>query len=116
MRVIMVPLKLRILLSAFIRKIKKITDKQHDDYGIRPKNLFLSPSEGIFENIRVNYRHLSFANSSLEPKQWQSVARKKLADLVGYQAKRPPVETIFTQNLAHFDGSHSRSKLYFNNL
>lgn len=108
----MVPLKLRILLSAFIRKIKKITDKQHDDYGIRPKNLFLSPSEGIFENIRVNYRHLSFANSSLEPKQWQSVARKKLADLVGYQAKRPPVETIFTQNLAHFDSSHSRSKLY----
>ena len=90
----MSPLKLRILLTAFIRKIKKITNKQHDDYGIRPKNLFLSPSQGIFENIHLNYRHLSFANSSLKPKQWQKVGRKKLAELVGYQTNRPPVETI----------------------
>ena len=105
-------LKLRILLSAFIHKIKKIIDKQHDDYGTRPKNLFLSPSQGIFENIHFNYRHLSFANSSLEPKQWQSVARKKLAGLVGYQAKRPFVETIFNQNLVQSDSSNSRSKLY----
>ena len=70
-------LTLRILFAASIRKIKKIIDKQHNDYGIRPENLFLSPSHGIFENIHVNYRHLNFANSPLAPKQWQSVARKK---------------------------------------
>jgi len=87
-------------------------DKQHDDYGIRPKNLFLSPSQGIFENIYVNYRHLSFAKSSLEPNQWQSVARKKLAELVGYQVKRPLVEVIYNHNLVQFDSSGSRSKLY----
>ena len=105
-------LKLQILLSACIPKIKKIIDKQHEDYGIRPKNLFLSPSQGIFENIHFNYRHLSFATSSLEPEKWQSVARKKLAELVGYQAKRPFVETIVSQNLAGFNGSHLRSKFY----
>ena len=108
----MSPLKLRIWFSAFIRRIKRIIDKQYDDYGIRPKNLFLSPSHGIFENIHVNYRNLSFAESTLEPKQWQSVARKKLASLVGYQAKRPPVKTILTQNLGQFDSSLSRSKFY----
>ena len=106
------PLKLRILLSAVLRKIKKIIDKQHDDYGIRPKVLFLSPSQGIFENKQVNYRHLSFVDSSLEPTQWQLVARKKLAELVGYQAKRPLVETILTQNFVQFDSSYSRSKSY----
>lgn len=106
------PLKLRILLSAVLRKIKKITDKQHDDYGTRPKVLFLSPSQGIFENIQVNYRQLSFVNSSLEPTQWQLVARKKLAELVGYQANRPLVETVLTQNFAQFDSSYSRSKTY----
>ena len=63
----MMPLKFRILLSAVIRKIKKMIDKQHDDYGIRPKNLFLSPAQGILANIQVNYRNLSFVNSSLEP-------------------------------------------------
>ena len=73
----MMPLKLRILLSAVIRKIKKMIDKQHDDYGIRPKNLFLSPSQGILATIQVNYRNLSFVNSSLEPTQWQLLARKK---------------------------------------
>ena len=106
------PLKLRILLSAVLRKIKKIIDKQHDDYGTRPKVLFLSPSQGIFENKQVNYRHLSFVDSSLEPTQWQLVARKKLAELVGYQAKRPLVETILTQNFVQFDSSYSRSKSY----
>ena len=105
-------LTLRILFAASIRKIKKIIDKQHNDYGIRPENLFLSPSHGIFENIHVNYRHLNFANSPLAPRQWQSVARKKLAELVGYQAKRPPVETILTQNLVHFDSLLSRTKFY----
>ena len=105
-------LTLRILFAAVIRKIKKIIYKRYDDYGVRPENLFLSPSQGIFENIHVNYRHLSFANSSLSPKQWQSVARKKLAELVGYQAKRPPVETILTQNLAQFDNLSSRLKFY----
>ncbi|MEC8109120.1 MAG: alpha/beta hydrolase family protein [Pseudomonadota bacterium] len=105
-------LKLRILFAAFIRKIKKIVHKQYDDYGIRPKNLFLSPSLGIFENIHVNYRNLSFINSSLEPKQWQSVAREKLIELVGYQAKRPSVKTILTQDFVHFEGSCSRSKFY----
>jgi len=106
------PLKLRILLSAVLRKIKKIIDKQHDDYGTRPKVLFLSPSQGIFENKQVNYRHLSFVDSSLEPTQWQLVARKKLAELVGYQAKRPLVETILTKNFVQFDSSYSRSKSY----
>ena len=106
------PLKLRILLSAVLRKIKKIIDKQHDDYGTRPKVLFLSPSQGIFENKQVNYRHLSFVDSSLEPTQWQLVARKKLAELVGYQAKRPLVETILTKNFVQFDSSFSRSKSY----
>lgn len=106
------PLKLRILLSAVLRKIKKIVDKQHDDYGTRPKVLFLSPSQGIFENKQVNYRHLSFVDSSLEPTQWQLVARKKLAELVGYQAKRPLVETILTKNFVQFDSSFSRSKSY----
>ena len=105
-------LTLRILFSAVIRKIRKIIYKRHDDYGVRPKSLFLSPSQGIFENIHVNYRHLSFVNSSLSPKEWQSVARKKLAELVGYQAKRPPVETILTQNLAQFDSLSSRLKFY----
>ena len=108
----MMPLKLRILLSAVIRKIKKMIDKQHDDYGIRPKNLFLSPSQGILANIQVNYRNLSFVNSSLEPTQWQLLARKKLAELVGYQAKRPLVETISTQNFIQFDSSYLRSKSY----
>ena len=106
------PLKLRILLSAVIRKIKKMIDKQHDDYGIRPKNLFLSPSQGILANIQVNYRNLSFVNSSLEPTQWQLLARKKLAELVGYQAKRSLVETISTQNFVQFDSSYLRSKSY----
>ena len=106
------PLKLRILLSAVLRKIKKIIDKQHDDYGTRPNVLFLSPSQGIFENKQVNYRHLSFVDSSLEPTQWQLVARKKLAELVGYQAKRPLVETILTKNFVQFDSSFSRSKSY----
>ena len=106
------PLKLRILLSAVLRKIKKIIDKQHDDYGTRPKVLFLSPSQGIFENKQVNYRYLSFVDSSLEPTQWQLVARKKLAELVGYQAKRPLVETILTKNFVQFDSSFSRSKSY----
>ena len=105
-------LKLRIWSTAFIRKLKMIIDKQHDDYGIRPNNLFLSPSQGIFENIHVNYRHLSFVNSPLEPKQWQLIARKKLAELVGYQVKRPSVKTIVTQNPVHFDKLHSRSKFY----
>ena len=105
-------LKLRILFTALIRKIKNIISKRHEDYGVWPKILFLSPSQGIFENIHVNYRHLSFANSSLSPKQWQLVARKKLAELVGYQAKRPPVETILTQNLAQFDSLSSRLKFY----
>ena len=108
----MMPLKFRILLSAVIRKIKKMIDKQHDDYGIRPKNLFLSPSQGILANIQVNYRNLSFVNSSLEPTQWQLLARKKLAELVGYQAKRPLVETISTQNFIQFDSSYLRSKSY----
>ena len=98
------------MLSAVIRKINEITDNQHEDYGIRPKNLFLSPSQGILANIQVNYRHLSFVNSSLEPTQWQLIARKKLAELVGYQAKRPLVETILTQNFVQFDSSYSRSK------
>lgn len=106
------PLKFRILLSAVIRKIKKMIDKQHDDYGIRPKNLFLSPSQGILANIQVNYRNLSFVNSSLEPTQWQLLARKKLAELVGYQAKRPLVETISTQDFVQFDSSYLRSKSY----
>ena len=108
----MMPLKFRILLSAVIRKIKKMIDKQHDDYGIRQKNLFLSPSQGILANIQVNYRNLSFVNSSLEPTQWQLLARKKLAELVGYQAKRPLVETISTQNFVQFDSSYLRSKSY----
>ena len=108
----MMPLKFRILLSAVIRKIKKMIDKQHDDYGIRPKNLFLSPSQGILANIQVNYRNLSFVNSSLEPTQWQLLARKKLAELVGYQAKRPLVETISTQDFVQFDSSYLRSKSY----
>jgi len=105
-------LGLRILFTATIRKIKKIIYKRHDDFGVRPKNLFLSPSQGIFENIHVNYRHLSFANSSLSPKQWQSVAREKLAELVGYQAKRPRVEAVLTQNLTQFNSLSSRLKFY----
>ena len=108
----MLPLKSKIFLSAVIRKIKKIIDKQHDDFGTRSKNLFLSPSQGIFENIQVNYRHLSFVNSSLEPTQWQLSARKKLAELVGYQARRPLVETVFNQNFVQFDISYLRSKSY----
>ena len=37
---------------------------------------------------------------------------KKLAELVGYQAKRPLVETISTQNFVQFDSSYLRSKSY----
>ena len=72
------------------------------EYG----NSFLSPSQGIFENIKVNYRRFSFANSSLEPTKWQLVARKT-SELVGYQAQRP-AEAILSQNFVQFDGSYSR--------
>ena len=73
----------------------------------------------IFESISGNIREqtgqlssFSFVDSSLEPTQWQLVARKKLAELVGYQAKRPLVETILTKNFVQFDSSFSRSKSY----
>ncbi len=87
-------LDFKIYLAAIIRKIRKILLPNFDEYGQRPPNLFLSPSQSINEQLQYTGRKLNFADSKMKPVRWQSAARKKLAQITGYTTVRPHPEVI----------------------
>ncbi len=105
-------LDLKIYLAAITRKIRKLLQPNFDEYGQRPTNLFLSPSQSINEKLQYTGRQLNFADSSIEPVRWQSAARKKLAQITGYTTIRPQPEVIRQSETVRLENFIYKSSIY----
>ena len=108
----MILLNLKIYLSAINRKIKKFFFHNFNEYGQRPPNIFLSPSQGINAKLRNSKRLLNFAENTMTPTQWQSVAREKLIQITGYSSVRPTIKLVTQSGIFQLKKSIFRSSAY----
>ena len=108
----MIFLNLKIYLSAIKRKIKKFFFHNFNEYGQRPPNIFLSPSQGINAKLRYSKRLLNFAENTMTPTQWQSVAREKLIQITGYSSVRPTIKLVTQSGIFQLEKSIFRSSAY----
>ena len=77
--------------AAALRRLRRFLGKPVDPYAPLPAGTKLSPSLGIQTAYRDIPRAFGFdAGHGLEPLDWQTEARAKLADLTGYQTDRIP--------------------------
>ena len=105
-------LNFKIYSSAINRKLRKFFFHNFNDYGQRPPNIFLSPSQGINAKLKYSKRLLNFAEKTITPTQWQSIARNKLIQITGYSSVRPAIEVITQSRIIQLDKSVSRSSAY----
>jgi hypothetical protein len=92
-------INLKVIYFAIIRKLKKLINSNYDPYSQVENNLFLSPSYGILEKYKNPLLALSFSKNKTNPKEWQSLARKKLSSLAGYKKSRikPTISKIYDE-------------------
>ena len=81
-------IQLKVILYAIIKKVKKIFNPKYDPYSPLDNNFNLSPSNIIIENYKKSALKLSFSKNSIDPLKWQTLARKKLSELSGYDSDR----------------------------
>lgn len=89
----------KVILHAILVKFKKLFNSEYDPYKPYPSNLYLSPSNIISEAYKNVSLDLSFTKSKLAPLKWQKLARRKLADLSGYETSRktPKISKILDE-------------------
>ena len=80
---------IKVYYAALKVKLKKLLNSKYDPYLPLTKNVFLSPSSYTLEMYKKSKLALSFSKSNLIPRLWQTKARKKLAELSGYESIRP---------------------------
>jgi len=85
---------IKIYYEALKVKYKKLFNSKYDPYLPLTKDVLLSPSSYTFEMYKKSKLALSFSKSRLDPKLWQIKARKKLAELSGYESSRPKPITV----------------------
>ncbi|MDA9708268.1 hypothetical protein N9V56_02320 [Alphaproteobacteria bacterium] len=81
-------INLKVIYFALLLKIKKIFNSKYDPYKPLESNYNLSPSNIIIENYKKSALKLSFSNNTIDPLNWQNLARKKLSELSGYDSER----------------------------
>ena len=80
---------IKVYYAALKAKFKKLLNSKFDPYLPLTKGVFLSPSSYTFEMYKKTKLALAFSKSNLTPRLWQIKARKKLAELSGYESIRP---------------------------
>ncbi len=85
-------IKLKVIYFALLIKIKKIFNSRYDVYEPLESNFNFSPSNIILENYKNPPLKLSFSKTKINHLKWQKLARKKLAELSGYQRKRETIK------------------------
>ena len=85
---------IKVYYAALKVKFKKLLNSKFDPYLPLTKGVFLSPSSYIFEMYKKTKLAMSFSKSNLTPRLWQIKARKKLAELSGYESIRPIPITV----------------------
>ena len=81
-------IQLKVILYALINKIKKLFNPKYDPYYPLENNFNLNPSEIIIQKYKNPSLLLSYSKRKYKPLKWQSLARKKLSELSGYENKR----------------------------
>ena len=81
-------INLKVVYFALLGKIKKILNSKYDPYKSLESNYNFSPSNIIIENYKKSALRLSFSKNTIDPLKWQTLARKKLSQLSGYDSER----------------------------
>ena len=81
-------IQLKVILYAIINKIKKILNPKYDPYFPLDNNYNLNPSHIILQEYKNPPLLLSYSKKKISPLKWQSIARIKLSELLGYDSKR----------------------------
>ena len=79
---------LKVYKEAFIAKLRKWFLGKKDPYLPLPSKLYLSPSVGIISSYKKVERKLAFSHMKDDPVKWQTIARKKLIEISGYEDNR----------------------------
>ena len=81
-------INLKVIYFALLVKVKKIFNSKYDPYKPLESNYNFSPSNIIIENYKKSAIRLSFSKNTIDPLKWQTLARKKLSQLSGYDSER----------------------------
>ena len=81
-------IQLKVIFHAVINKVKILFNPKYDPYIPLDNNFNLSPSNIIIENYKKSALKLTFSKNTIDPLNWQNLARKKLSELSGYDSER----------------------------
>ena len=81
-------INLKVVYFALLGKFKKILNSKFDPYKSLESNYNFSPSNIIIEDYKKSALRLSFSKNTIGPLKWQTLARKKLSQLSGYDSER----------------------------
>ena len=105
-------INLKVVLYAILIKFKKIFNSKYDPYQPLPSDLYLNPSNIISEAFKSATLNLSFSKNNLDPLKWQKLARRKLAELSGYETYRKTPEIIKIFNETKLSTGVFRKRIY----
>ena len=93
---------LKVYKEAFIAKLRKWFLGKKDPYLPLPSKLYLSPSVGIISSYKKVERKLAFSHMKDDPVKWQTIARKKLIEISGYEDNRrfPKIVKMNTEEIS----------------